>query len=130
VMCTIHSPSAHGVFDKVLINALKANPAPSTELVMRSLAALDLVVHVARDQSYHRFVSGIYELGPVGDSGAPTLAPIFVPRADDGRAVPTGPGLLSDSLRGRLEAVGFDPGWLNPAASDWPVEQRRGERAS
>ncbi len=130
VMCTIHSPSAHGVFDKVLINALKANPAPSAELVLRSLAALDLVVHVARDRDYHRFVSGIYELGPVGDSGAPALAPIFAPRPQDGRAVPTGPGVLSDSLRGRLEGVGFDLGWLQPATSDWQSERRRGERAS
>jgi type IV secretory pathway ATPase VirB11/archaellum biosynthesis ATPase len=48
VMCTIHSPSADGIFDKVLINALKAHPSPAPELVMRSLAALDLVVHIGR----------------------------------------------------------------------------------
>jgi pilus assembly protein CpaF len=131
VMCTIHSPSAAGVFDKVLINALKANPSPSTELVMRSLAALDLVVHIRRDNAYNRFVSGIYELGPVGDSGKPSLTPIFEPRQGDGRAVAKGAGALSESLRERLDAVGFDAyQWLTPGRSDWQREARHGERAS
>ena len=58
-MCTIHSPSAAGIFDKVLVNALKANPTPAPELVMRSIAALDLVVHIERDRNYNRFVSGM-----------------------------------------------------------------------
>jgi pilus assembly protein CpaF len=130
VMCTIHSPSAGGVFDKVLINALKAHPTPSPELVMRSLAALGLVVHVHRDRSYSRFVSGIYELGPIGDSGRPDLKPIFAPRAADGRAQATGPGMLSDTLAERLNEVGFDLGWLHPDASDWPTGLRPQERAS
>jgi pilus assembly protein CpaF len=130
VMCTIHSPSAGGVFDKVLINALKAHPTPSPELVMRSLAALGLVVHVHRDRSYSRFVSGIYELGPIGDSGRPDLKPIFAPRAVDGRAQATGPGMLSDTLAERLDEVGFDLGWLHPDASDWPTGLRPQERAS
>lgn len=130
VMCTIHSPSAHGVFDKVLINALKAYPPPSPELVLRSLAALDLVVHVSRDHDYHRFVSGIYELGPVGDSGEPDLKPVFTPRPRDGRAVPTGPGMLSESLADRLTEAGFDLNWLHPDASDWRAEAGRRDRAS
>ena len=130
VMCTIHSPSAGGVFDKVLINALKAHPTPSPELVMRSLAALGLVVHVHRDRSYARFVSGIYELGPIGDSGRPDLKPIFAPRAADGRAQATGPGMLSDTLAERLGEVGFDLGWLHPDTSDWPTGLRPQERAS
>jgi pilus assembly protein CpaF len=130
VMCTIHSPSASGVFDKVLINALKAHPTPSPELVMRSLAALGLVVHVHRDRSYSRFVSGIYELGPIGDSGRPDLKPIFAPRAADGRAQATGPGMLSDTLAERLNEVGFDLGWLHPDASDWPTGLHPQERAS
>ncbi|UOY03232.1 CpaF family protein [Blastococcus sp. PRF04-17] len=130
VMCTIHSPSAAGVFDKVLINALRAHPAPSPELVLRSLAALDLVVHVNRDRDYARYVSGIYELGPIGDSGRPDLKPIFAPRAQDGRAQATGPGMLSESLAERLTAVGFDLNWLHPGASDWHTGPRRRERAS
>lgn len=123
VMCTIHSPSADGVFDKVLINALKADPTPSTELVLRSLAALDLVIHVERDRDYRRFVSGVYELGPVGDSGRPSLTPVFAPRPGDRRAVPTGLGALSAGLAGRLEATDFDAGWLRPDASDWDGER-------
>ncbi|WP_245159574.1 ATPase, T2SS/T4P/T4SS family [Blastococcus sp. CT_GayMR19] len=130
VMCTIHSPSADGVFDKVLINALKAHPPPSPELVLRSLAALGLVVHVHRDRGYSRFVSGIYELGAVGDSGRPDLKPIFAPRPEDGRAQATGAGMLSDSLAERLTAIGFDLNWLHPDASDWPTGLRRQERAS
>jgi len=123
VMCTIHSPSPQGIFDKVLVNALKVHPAPSPDLVLRSLAALDLVVHVHRDHGYHRFVSGIYELGPPGDSGRPDLTPIFAPRPQDRRAAPTGPGRLSASLAERLETVGFDPNWLQPGASDWAAPQ-------
>ncbi len=131
VMCTIHSPSADGIFDKVLINALKADPAPTPELVMRSLAALDLLVHVARDRAYGRYVSGIYELGPVGDSGRPSMTPIFAPRPGDGRAVAKGAGALSVSLRQRLESAGFDAEhWLNPARSDWQSGPGVGRRAS
>jgi len=130
VMCTIHSPSAEGVFDKVLINALKAHPTPSAELVLRSLAALGLVVHVQRDRSYSRFVSGIYELGAIGDSGRPDLRPIFAPRDGDGRAQATGPGMLSEALAERLTAAGFDLNWLHPDASDWPSDLGTPEAAS
>ena len=64
VMCTIHSPDRRtGIFKKVKINALKANPAPDPELVMASLSELDLVVHVHRDRDYHRYVSGHLRAG-------------------------------------------------------------------
>jgi Flp pilus assembly CpaF family ATPase len=76
VMCTIHARSAAGVFKKVKINALKANPAPDPELLMASLSELDLVVHVHRDRDYDRYVSGIYELGG-WRPGKPALTPIF-----------------------------------------------------
>lgn len=128
VMCTIHSPSADGIFDKVLINALKASPPPSSDLVMRSLAALDLVVHVERDGDYHRHVSGVYELGPVADSGQPTMTPIFAPRPGDRRAVPGGPGLVSEQLMDRLTGSGFDPAWLAPHTTDWHTPADRGPR--
>ncbi|WP_253010776.1 CpaF family protein [Klenkia sp. PcliD-1-E] len=126
VMCTIHSPSAGGIFDKVLINALKAHPAPSSELVLRSLAALGLVVHVERDRFYNRYVSGVYELGAIGDSGRPDLTAVFAPRVGDRRARATGAGLLGDSLRERLSAVGFDLDWLHPDASDWRASTSAG----
>lgn len=129
VMCTIHSPSAHGIFDKVLNNAQRRNPPPEKEMVMRSLAAFDLVVHIERDdRSWKRYVSGIYELGPVGDSGRPDLKNIFVPRDGDRRAVATGAGHLSTELRARLEAVNFNFGWLDANKSDWQVGSR--EQAS
>lgn len=130
VMCTIHSPSAVGVFDKVLINALKSNPPPSPDLVLRSLSALDLVIHVHRDRRYDRFVSGVYELGPVADSGKPSMTPIFVPRPGDGRGVATGAGALSDALRERLDAAGFAAErWLDPGRSDWQHEHRQPQPA-
>lgn len=129
VMCTIHSPSADGIFDKVLINALKAHPAPATELVLRSLAALGLVVHVERDRSYNRFVSGVYELGAIGDSGRPDLTAVFAPRPGDRRAQAAGPGLLSEPLRDRLLDVGFDLDWLHPAASNWSTAGTGGTSA-
>ncbi len=116
-MCTLHAPSARGVFERVLINAQKATPAPSAELVMRSLSTLDLVVHLARDQDNQRFVTEVIELGPVGDSGDPSATPIFTPRAD-GRCVGV-PGSLSPELATRLERAGFDHAWLRPEFSDW-----------
>lgn len=120
VMCTIHAPRVEGIFDKVLVNALKANPTPAPELVMRSMAALDLIVHVERDRDYDRFVSGIYELGPVGDSGQPSMTAVFAPRRDDRRGVPRGAGVLSDHLAARLAGAGFDAEqWLHPSRSDW-----------
>lgn len=120
VMCTIHSPTAEGLFDKVLIAALKATPPPPPELVMRSLASLDLVVHVSRDRHYRRYVSGIYELGHVGDRAYPDFPALFAPRPVDGRAVAVGPGRLSTDLAQRLDAVGFDATrWLDPERSDW-----------
>jgi pilus assembly protein CpaF len=133
VMCTIHARSAAGVFKKVLINALKANPAPEPELVMASLSELDLVIHVHRDRDYHRYVSGIYELGEVGDSGRPALTPIFEEPRGGGRAVARGAGALSDELRDRMEAAGFEAErWLDPdrTRSDWQLPPRREEWVS
>ena len=126
MMCTIHARTASAVFKKVLINALKANPAPDRELVMASLSELDLVIHVHRDRNYHRYVSGIYELGDPGDSGMPSLTPIFEdPRKRLGRPVAKGAGALSDGLRERLEAVGFEAEqWLDPSRvpPDWRID--------
>ena len=133
VMCTIHARSAAGVFKKVKINALRATPAPDPELVMASLSELDLVVHVHRDRDYNRYVSGIYELGEVGDSGMPTLTPIFQEPRAGGRAVAKGAGSLSEDLRDRMEAAGFDAErWLDPTRTrpDWQVPPRRGEWVS
>ena len=133
VMCTIHSRSAAGVFKKVKINALKANPAPDPELVMTSLSELDLVIHVHRDRDYQRYVSGIYELGEVADSGSPSLTSIFDEPRGGGRALAKGAGALSESLRERLEAVGFDAErWLDPTRtrSDWQRGPLRAERVS
>lgn len=122
-MCTLHAPTARGVFERVLINAQKAVPAPSSELVMRSLSTLDLVVHVSRNRDNERFVSEVIELGPVGDSGDPAATHIFAPRAD-GRAVPV-PGSLSEQLSTRLASVGFDQSWMSPGFSDWDSPQER-----
>lgn len=132
VMCTIHSRSADGIFKKVRINALKANPAPDPELVSASLSELDLVIHVSRDDNYNRYVSGIYEMrdGP-GDSGNPDLVEIFAIRPGDTRPTSRGPGALSDDLKHRMEAVGFDTKhWLAEDRSDWRAGPRRSERAS
>ena len=97
---------------------------------MRSLAALGVVVHVHRDRGYSRFVSGVYELGAIGDSGRPDLKPIFAPRPGDGRAQARGAGMLSDEVAERLTAVGFDLNWLHPDASDWSTDARDQDLAS
>lgn len=133
VMCTIHSRSAQGVFKKVRINALKAKPPPDTELIMDSISELDLVVHVERDEldgQWDRYVSGIYELGVSGDSSEPILNAIFKRPHEGQRPVATGSGMLSDPLKARLVAAGFDPGhWLDQGRSDWR-DIPRSERAS
>jgi pilus assembly protein CpaF len=135
VMCTIHSRSAEGVFKKVKINALKADPAPETELIMDSLSELDLVIHVHRDERggrWHRYVSGVYELGEPGDSGKPNLTPIFESRRVGQLPEACGAGALSQELKERMEAVGFDAReWLDPERkpSDWRDIPRSG-RAS
>jgi hypothetical protein len=95
---------------------------------MSSLSELDLVIHVHRDANYHRYVSGIYELGEAGDSGRPSLTPIFEsPRPAGGRPIAKGAGALSDGLRERLDAVGFDAERiLDPARTppDWRIDGR------
>lgn len=119
VMCTIHSPAADLVFDKVLTAAKKAGQV-DTGLVMRTLASLDLLVHVTRDRHHQRFVSDVYELGRYDrDTGEPAMHKLFVPRAGDERAVATGPGAMSQTFAARLARVGFDPGWLQPERSTW-----------
>jgi pilus assembly protein CpaF len=78
-------------------------------------------------------VSGIYELGEVGDSGRPALTPIFEEPRGGGRAVARGAGALSDELRDRMEAGGFEAErWLDPGRtrSDWQLPPRRGEWVS
>ncbi|MEP7179589.1 MAG: ATPase, T2SS/T4P/T4SS family [Pseudonocardiales bacterium] len=133
VMCTIHSRSAEGVFKKVRINALKAKPPPDTDLIMDSLSELDLVIHIEREElegQWYRYVSGIYELGQSGDSNEPTLTAIFKARRKGERPVATGSGALSDDLRDRLEATGFNAKhWLDEGRSDWRDIPRSG-RAS
>lgn len=130
VMCTIHARSADGVFKKVRINALKANPPPDTELIMDSISELDLVIHIEREEHdgrWYRYVSGIYELGRSGDSTEPTLTGIFKPRRKGERPVATGSGMLSDDLRQRLEATGFNAQhWLDESRSDWRDIPRSG----
>jgi hypothetical protein len=78
-------------------------------------------------------VSGIYELGEVGDSGRPALTPIFQEPRGGARAVAKGAGSLSEDLRDRMEAAGFDAErWLDPTRTrpDWQAPARRGEWAS
>jgi pilus assembly protein CpaF len=116
-MCTLHTPTARGVFERMLINAQKATPTPSAELVMRSLSALNLIVHVERNQANDRYVAEVLELGRVGDNGDPDATSIFTP-GPERRAVGV-PGSLSPDLAERLGAVGFSIDWLRPENSTW-----------
>jgi len=117
VMCTLHTDSAAGVFDRIAQLVLKATPPLPIEYALRAASSLDLIVHVRRSADHERFVTEVVELGPVGDSGYPSADPLFRARAD-GRAVPTG-HQPSASLGYRLRSAGFDPAWLQPALSDW-----------
>ena len=117
VMCTLHTDSAAGVFDRVAQLVLKATPPLPIEYALRAASALDLIVHVTRSASHERFVTEVVELGPVGDSGYPSADPLFRARPD-GRAVPTG-HQPSATLGHRLASAGFDRAWLRPEHSDW-----------
>ena len=120
VMCTIHSPSADGVFDKVLINALKASPPPATELVMRSLAALDLVVHVEAGQRLQPLRLRGLRAWPGGRFRSPDDEPDLPgPGPRIGAACRPDPAQVSERLMSRLSSAGLDRGWLAPETSDW-----------
>ena len=117
VMCTLHTDSAAGVFDRIAQLVLKATPPLPIEYALRAASSLDLIVHVTRSASHERYVTEVVELGPVGDSGYPSADPLFRAR-HDGRAIPTG-HQPSATLGHRLRSAGFDPAWLQPELSDW-----------
>jgi tight adherence protein B len=84
---------------------------------MSSLSELDLVIQVHRDRHYNRFVSGIYELGEVADSGKPSLTPIFEARRgstgrDGRRRVEPGLTRADGGRRFRRSAVAEPRAWV------------------
>ncbi len=119
VMCTLHANSAAETFDRIVQLVFKAQPPLPIEWALRAATALDLIVHVRRNQRHQRFVSEVIEVhsGQLGERGLPVVSHLFSPRAD-GRAVPTG-HRPSAPVLARLADVGFDAGWLQPALSDW-----------
>ncbi len=124
VMCTIHARVGAGASSRRSRSTRsRPTPAPAPELVMASLSELDLVMHVHRDRHYDRYVSGIYELGEVGDSGTPSLTPIFDARAGERPPDREGRGRVErrTCVSGWTRSASTPLRWLNPdlATPDW-----------
>jgi len=119
VMCTIHSVSARGVFDRLVQMVRLANPPLPGDFALMASTSLDVIVHVARNRRHERFVTEVVQVhsGGLGENGRPVTEQLFAPRRD-GRAVPTG-HKPTPELAERLADVGFDLGWLNPGTSTW-----------
>jgi Flp pilus assembly CpaF family ATPase len=113
-LCTLHSDSAHGVFDRIANMAqLAVPPLPVPTAYRWTATALDLVVHVRRRDHHangrpvrERFVAQVLEVGQVGDSGRPDATELFGPDPSTGRAVPVFPP--SPRVQALLRPHGLD----------------------
>ena len=129
VMCTIHSVSARGVFDRLVQMVRMADPPLPGDFALLAATALDVIVHVARNRAHERFVTEVVQVHSVGlgENGYPVTEALFRPRRD-GRAEPTG-RKPTPELAERLLDVGFDLDWLNPGTSTWdPPAEPEGRR--
>ena len=119
VMCTIHSVSARGVFDRLVQMVRMADPPLPGDFALLAATSLDVIVHVARNRAHERFVTEVVQVHSVGlgENGYPVTEALFRPRRD-GRAEPTG-RKPTPELAERLLDVGFDLDWLNPGTSTW-----------
>jgi pilus assembly protein CpaF len=112
-MCTLHARSAPAVLTRIAQLAQLSEPPLSVDAVWRFTAdAVDLIVHLDRDttrgrvgRGADRFVSGVLEVGAVGDGGLPDTTTVFAPAAPDGPAVPA--HTPSTGLAHRLARAGF-----------------------
>ena len=127
VMCTIHSVSARGVFDRLVQMVRLANPPLPGDFALMAATSLDVIVHVARNRAHERFVTEVIQVhsGGLGENGRPVTEQLFGPRRD-GRAVPTGhkpdPELARAAGRRRVR-----PGLAQP----WHLHLgRRGRRGT
>ena len=124
VMGTIHSVSARGVFDRLVQMVRMANPPLPGDFALMASTALDIIVHVKKDQGHQRFVTEVVQVvtGQLGETGYPVTEQLFE-AGPDGRAVPTG-FKPRPELADRLTAVGFDLDWLNRGTSTWDEWRR------
>lgn len=114
-MGTIHSDTAHGVFERLQMYALLPPNHLDTEATARLAAnALDLVVHLGKrsdgaEGNEQRFVTGMLEVREAAGADVVTNE-VARPDPRTGRAVPT--GAVHAQTRERLEAAGLDPAVL------------------
>jgi hypothetical protein len=112
-MCTLHARSAQAVLTRIAQLAQLSEPPLPVQAAWRFTAdAVDLIVHLDRDttrgragRGAGRFVSGVLEVGAVGDGGLPDSTAVFAPAEPDGAAVPA--HTPSSGLRHRLARAGF-----------------------
>lgn len=115
-LSTVHADSSASTWDKLALYAAMAperlSPETTAQLVANSLS---FVVHLVMLPSGVRVVSSVREV--TGNHGAMVQSnEVFAP-GSDGRARPSAP--LSAPWRARLEAAGFDPGWLEHREGYW-----------
>ena len=115
-MGTLHAAAATSVPQRISALAQLAQPPLPTEAAHQWTAtALDLIVHITRDDRdtpRKRRVSQVVEVGPVGDAHTPDLTSLFRPDPSSGQAQLLHPP--SPTLRARLEHAGLDPHLLHP----------------
>jgi pilus assembly protein CpaF len=119
-MCSVHADSSAGVFDRLAMYAVmtpeRLGRAESAEVVAN---ALDLVVFLTQERveagTVRRYVSSVREVRHA-EGGDVVSNEVFRP-GPDGRAVPT--GTMSEAALERLEAAGYDRGWLDRPQGWW-----------
>jgi Flp pilus assembly CpaF family ATPase len=116
-MCTVHARSARAALTRIAQLAQLSDPPLALDAAARFTAdAVDLIVHLDRDHS-GRHVTGVLEVGAVGDGGLPDTTAVFAPdRTGTARPAYT----PSTGLLRRLASSGFTPTW-QPATPDAPV---------
>jgi Flp pilus assembly CpaF family ATPase len=119
-MCTIHSNSSAGAFNRLASYAIQAAerlPLEATNLLVAN--AIDLVVFVGQERvenkAVRRFVSSVREV--VQAEGSMVVSNEIFRPGPDGRAVPGTP--MSTGLSNELQDMGYDPGLLDNPNGWW-----------
>ncbi len=119
-MCSVHADSSGGVFDRLAMYAVmtpeRLGRAESSEVIAN---ALDLVVFLTQERvgtgAVRRYVSSVREVRHA--EGGDVVSNEVFRSGPDGRAVPA--GTMSHATLERLEAAGYDRGWLERPQGWW-----------
>jgi len=121
-LCTLHANSAAAAFGRMAAIGLASPqrlPVEATHLLaadaVHLIVHLDLVDDTGVGGVRQRRVAGVLEVTGVGENGRVATNEVFRPGPDGGAV----PGCSPASLP-LLVRAGFDPGWLQRPAAQWP----------